>query len=221
MAKGTIDKRYQFSDISNAPLKKGDIIVVFEERKEAQYTFKITNILDLPDGTGRALSVVLIKTTDPEFKPGQEYDIKVLYSEPMLGAVVPASTDFDELDALEQANFVAAQLYQWLMSRIEHNFGAKVADSITFVDTLNMFPDDVVSTQQKKDRLMAIIKQHRELFKSKGGFIFATGKENVACALGGAGSSVKTIPHVSMKKLTAGLRLILESGILGTVIIDE
>lgn len=210
-------------DISNAPLARGDMLKIWNEAAEVKRTFMILDIQEREDGIIREITAQVIDTTDPNEQVGVEVTFNLPRTEPILGTHIKVDERFEKLTAVETNDLMAVELYKWLMSRSMYNYGAEFRKCVEFCKGAGFIPkgEDYHVSQ---NRVRAMMRQRGEMFRSSGGKIFGTGVDLSqglhGKSLDGKGHAV-VIRRVKLGKLYMGLRLILESGIFGEVILEE
>jgi hypothetical protein len=212
----------RWSDISNAPIDPGDILKIFNEASEVNRSFQIINIEDNADSTIRLIKARVIDTTDPNERIGVEVDFNLPRAQPILGALIRMDEKFERLTAIEANDLMAVELYKWLMSRASANYGATFKLCVEFLKGAGFVPPMEVYTVAQ-NRVRAMMRQRGELFRSSGGKIFGTGVDLQHQIKSGKdfGGGAIVIKRIKLNKLYMGIRLILESGILGECVLEE
>lgn len=212
----------RWSDISNAPIAPGDILKIFNEASEVKRSFQIINVEDNEDSTIRLIKARVIDTTDPNERIGVEVDFNLPRAQPILGTLIRMDEKFERLSAVETNDLMAVELYKYLMSRANSNYGAPFKLCVQFLVGAGFIPATEEYTQAQ-NRVRMMMRQRGELFRSSGGKIFGTGVDLQHQIKGGKdlGGGAIVIRRVKLGKLYMGIRLILESGLLGEVILEE
>jgi len=212
----------RYTDVSNAPLAPDDLLVIWDGTKQEgeQHTFKIENVIDEP--TQRTVTCTLVDSTDKSKAIATSHTFAIDKGTPLMGAVLRASETGTGLDVVAQANLIAVELHRFLSQRAANDFGASWAQCVDYLSRLGLLPKEEEYEEQKK-KLRGFLKPYiNDLFKSHSGYIFSTNKtlkETVIPGAGGVGPVV--IKRVNMPKLVLGIRMVLESGIFGDVVLED
>lgn len=209
-------------DIAGAPLEPGDMVITYDRETEDEHTFQVNQVVDLKDNI-REIKATLLDSTNPNYSVGTVVTLEFNPTRYLEGAVIKKADVMSKMDALQINDVMIVELYKWLMAQPHRNYRRKFADCVAYLVHMQLLPeDDHYDTQRK--RLTAALRMRPEYFKSQGGYISATGVEmkETSIRLSGNGiSGAKTIRRVKLNKLVAGIRLVLESGIFGDIVIDE
>jgi hypothetical protein len=211
----------KWTDISGAPLEAGDVVIIYDQKSEDQHTFQINSVTELEDNV-RAVKCTLLDSTNSEYRIGTQVDLTFNPLNYVAGSLIKKDEAMSKMDALQINDVMVVELYKWLMSQPERNYRRKFSECVDYLVQLQLLPeDDDYKLQQK--RLTAAIKMRTEYFRSTGGHISATGVEmkETSVRLNNINNSTKTIKRIKLNKLVAGIRLVLESGIFGDIIIEE
>lgn len=215
----------KYYDISRAPLEPGDILTIFDEQTETRSTLVIESIAELPDKSGRKTLVTILETTAANVEAGVKFDMTIEYGAVTNGTILKKVDTNSGLDEVQLLNLYAVQLYKWLMTRGANDYQAKFKDCVQWLMDANYFPNDTYANNQ--NRLRAVIAAKPRLLTSKkGGWVQASGRDLNTEMLGGlaqklGGASISQPKVVKWGQFTAGVRLIMESGIFGEYIIED
>lgn len=210
-------------DVSNAPLKKDDILKLYNESNEVHRTFQIKSVEEDDENNRRMIVATVVDTTDPNERVNVTVDFFLPRAQPVLGSVLRLEDQMGQLSSQEMQDVASLELYKWLMSRYSANYGARFRKCVEFLVNSNLIPDDEPYADQQ-NRLRALMKRRPELFRSAGGVIFGTGMSVDGDGIRGgkrlSGDAI-VIRRIKLSKLYMGIRQILESGLFGEIIIEE
>lgn len=216
-------RQEKWVDISNAPLARGDLLKIWNEAQEVKRTFQVLDITENEDGTSRLIKGQVVDTTDPNEQIGVEVEFWLPRAQPILGAHIKVDERFERLSGVEANDLMAVELYKWLMARTLYNYGAEFKKCVEFLKGAGFIPKGE-DYQIAQNRVRAMMRQRGEMFRSVGGKIFGTGvdlSQNLqGKSLDGRGNVI-VIRRIKLSKLYMGIRLVLESGIFGDVILEE
>lgn len=210
-------------NISDVPIAPNDLVRIYNESLETKRTFQVQDVKDNGDSTARIISAILVDTTDPNELIGTPVDFTLPRAETILGAVIKVDERFERLTGVETNDLMAVELYKWLMARSMYNYGAEFRKCVEFLKGCGFIPRGE-DYQLSQNRVRAMMRQRGEMFRSSGGKIFGTG---VDLSSGLQGKSIEgkglvvPIRRVKLGKLYMGIRLILESGVLGEMILED
>ncbi len=214
-----------YMDISSASLEVGDMLVIFNPNDESKTTSEILAIEEVSE-LRRTITLNLLQSTSEALKVGTKFSITLDRDVPCLGIVV-RKTPQDQVE--EGATFVniesicAVRLRSWLDGRIDDSYGASYKSCIKFLKESDLLPMNTTETAANKF-ITRLVRNNKSILRRGGAFIFSTGSSNVGAVNNNVSLAElhnKNFREVSMSKLRLGLRLIMESGILGEIRIVE
>lgn len=221
--KQRMTREERWINVSDAPIAPNDLLRIYNESQETKRTFQVLSVKDNGDTTARVISAILVDTTDPNELIGSSVEFTLPRAETILGAVIRVDERMERLSGVEVNDLMAVELYKWLMSRSMYNYSAEFRKVVEFLKGCGFIPRGE-EYRVSQNRVRAMMRQRGEMFRSSGGRIFGTG---IDLSGGVQGKSIDgkglviPIRRVKLGKLYMGIRLILESGVLGDMILED
>lgn len=206
----------KLSDISGAVITEGDFIITAQPEIEERYKLYVEHV-DQLDDYNRQLKVRVVESTNPSHKPGMTtFTVKLNVLTPVMGYIIPRTDLSGGLTARELNNIMALELVKWLDNR-PPDFKAPFAACVEYLVQLGYMERGASYTRILRPRLSRLLRGRREMFRSDGGMVYSRGTAYDTPQSVMPTSGVQPIKGVNLTKLYAGIRLLLESGVLGDV----
>lgn len=218
----------KYTDISNAPIEADDILVLWNEKEEHEYVFRVVTVIDDPsNATKRKLNLTLVDCTDPEKTLMTDYPITIDRNENVQGAIIKKNAAEEGLSNVDLERVLVIEIYKFLTKREAHNYGAKWKVVVQFLLMMKLLKPEQDYQVHKKIVAKAIAPYQKQLFNSHSGYLYWNGKDvrevmDTSAGFNTAGvAGVGVVKVVKLSHITLAIRMLLESGLFGDVQIEE